>query len=255
MSPALALLVAASAEAAPICTDRPAKANAVCTVPAGRIQLESSAADWSVTMFGGTRAELVTIGASVLKIGVSASSDLQLGVTPYARLTVRQFGQRSRASGFGDLAVRYKHRLTRDSASVQVGTIAFVKLPTAADGLGNSKVEGGLAVPISFALAGPVTATLGPELDVLADSIGDGHHFAVVNLLNLSAPVAPRLTIAGELWTNSNFDPAGTAKQASADAALAYGVSDNLQLDGGANFGLTRSTPDVELYVGTSIRF
>jgi hypothetical protein len=73
--------------------------------------------------------------------------------------------------------------------------------------------------------------------------------------LNLSAPVAPRLTIAGELWTNSNFDPAGTAKQASADAALAYGVSDNLQLDGGANFGLTRSTPDVELYVGTSIRF
>jgi hypothetical protein len=166
MSLALALLVAASAEAAPICTDRPAKANAVCTVPAGRIQLESCAADWTVTMFAGTRAELLTIGASVLKIGVSASSDLQLGVTPYARLTVRQFGQRSRASGFGDLAVRYTHRLTRDSASVQVGTIAFVKLPTAADGLGNSKVEGGLAVPISFALAGPVTATLGPTVTI-----------------------------------------------------------------------------------------
>ena len=33
---ALMLAAAAAAEAAPICTDRPTKANAVCTVPAGQ---------------------------------------------------------------------------------------------------------------------------------------------------------------------------------------------------------------------------
>ena len=49
--------------------------------------------------------------------------------------------------------------------------------------------------------------------------------------------------------------PAGTVKQASADAALAYAVSNRLQLDAGANLGLTRETPDVELYVGASVRF
>ena len=38
MSPALALLLAAAVETTPICTDRPAKANAVCTVPAGMVQ-------------------------------------------------------------------------------------------------------------------------------------------------------------------------------------------------------------------------
>jgi hypothetical protein len=255
MSPALALLAAAAAQAEPICADRPAKATAVCTVPAGRFQLESTAAGWSLTSIGATRAELLTIGASAFKFGLSATSDLQLSVTPYARLAITQFGERSRASGFGDMSVRYKQRLTGESSSVQVGAIAFVKLPTAAKSLGNNKVEGGLALPISFAVGGPVTMTLGPEADLLADAMGSGYHVAAVNVANLSAPVAPRLTVSGELWNSLNFDPAGTVQQTSADAAVAYAVSNDLQLDAGANVGLTRDTPDLEFYAGASIRF
>jgi hypothetical protein len=255
MSPVLALLAAAAARAGPICADRPAKATAVCTVPAGMFQLESTAAGWSLTNIGATRAELLTIGASALKVGLSATSDLQLSVTPYARATVTKSSQRSRATGFGDMSVRYKRRLTGESSPVQVGGIALVKVPTAARGLGNNKVDGGLAVPISFAVGGPVTMTLGPEVDLSADAMGSGYHAAAVNVVNLSAPVASRLTVSGELWNSFNFDPAGTVRQASADAALAYAVSSDLQLDAGANVGLTQDTPDLELYAGASIRF
>lgn len=77
----------------------------------------------------------------------------------------------------------------------------------------------------------------------------------MVNLVNLSLPVASRWTAAAELWTNLNFDPAGRVEQASADAALAYAASDDLQFDIGANVGLTRDTPDIELYAGLSFRF
>jgi hypothetical protein len=254
---ALALLaspVAAAGEPAPICTDRPTKANALCTVPAGRLQLETSAVGWSLTKLDGSRSELLTIGSSFAKIGLSDRSDLQVGFTPYVRLTVKQDGSRNRVSGFGDVVVRYKRRLTSDAAKLQVGVIPFVKLPTAADGLGNGKAEGGLAVPISFP-AGAATLTLGPELDLIADADGGGRYFGLINLVNLALPVAPRLTFAGEIWTNFNFDPAGTAKQASADAALAYALSNGLQLDAGANLGLTRDTPDLELYGGLSVGF
>jgi hypothetical protein len=151
--------------------------------------------------------------------------------------------------------IRYKHRFTRAEAPVQVALIPFVKLPTAKKGLGNRKVEGGVALPISFAAGGSVTAVLGPEVDLLADADGRGHHAAIVNLINLSGTIAPRLTLAGELWSNVNFDPADTLYQASADAALAYLVNDRLQLDGGVNVGLTRDTPDLEIYAGASIRF
>lgn len=249
------LLFATQAADAPICTDRPAKANSVCTVSSGRIQVETNVLSWSRTENRGVVTRTFSVGSSLVKFGLDDRSDLQLGFTPFVRTSVSEAGQRESLSGFGDVVVRYKHRLNNDGDPVQVALVPFVKLPTARRGIGNRKVEGGLAAPISFPLAGPVTATLGTEIDLVADGDGDGRHAALVNLVNLSASVAPRLTLAGELWTNFNFDPAGTVRQASADAALAYAISDDFQVDAGANLGLTRATPDVELYAGFSIRF
>ena len=254
LAPLAAANAAAEPAGPPICTDRPSKANGTCTVPAGRVQLEAGTIGWSLTKADGVRTEVLTAGSSFAKIGLSDRSDLQVGVTPYARLTVEQDGMRDGTSGFGDIVVRYKHRLTRDDAPVAVGIIPFVKLPTAEDGLGNGRVEGGLAVPISLA-AGGATVTFGPELDLLADSDGSGRHAALVNLVNVAFPAAPRLTLAAELWSNLNFDPAGTSTQASADASVAYLISNEVQVDAGVNLGLTRDTPDLELYAGASIRF
>lgn len=251
----LAIAGPACAQDAPICTDRPARANAVCTVPGGRFQLETSALGWTLTRGPGGRSELLSVGSSFAKIGLTDRSDLQVGLIPFAELRSRAAGASDRVSGFGDVLVRYKHRLTPAEARVQLAVIPFVKLPTAAQGLGNETVEGGVAIPISFALAGPVTMTLGPELDALADADGSGRHPALVNLINISLPIARRWTVAGELWTSINFDPAGTVEQASADAAVAYALSKNLQLDLGANLGLTAATSDLELYAGLSIRF
>jgi len=236
---------------APICTDRPAKANAVCTVPAGKWQLEAAAADRLRFEQGDSKAETLLLAATVVKYGVSGRSDLQLAFAPYVR--VSSVGDRR--SGFGDVTLRYKHRLTGAGSAVQVAAIPFVKLPTAGRGIGNGKVEGGVALPISFTLAGPVTATLGPEVDLIADGDGHGRHLALVNLINFSASIVPRVTVVAELWTNFNFDPTGTAKQVSADAAVAYSVNPRFQFDAGANVGLTRDTPDIEIYAGASFLF
>jgi len=194
------------------------------------------------------------VASSLAKVGLSDRSDIEVGITPFVEVTASEAGQRSSLSGFGDVIVRYKHRLSSDGSRVQVALVPFVKLPTARRGIGNGKIEGGLAIPVSLALSGSMAVAFGPEVDLVADATGDGRHLALVNLVNLSAPVAPRLTLAGEIWTNVNFDPAGTVKQASADGAFAYSASDDLQLDLGANFGLTRDTPDIEVYAGFSIR-
>ena len=248
------LLLAEPAGDPPICTDRPAKANSTCTVPPGRVQLETSGVGWSRMANDGTVVETLSAGSSLAKLGLSDRSDIEIGITPFIKVSANEGGQWGSLSGFGDVIARYKHRLSSDGSPVQLALVPFVKLPTARRGIGNRKVEGGLAIPISLALPGSMAATFGPEVDLVANAAGDGRHLALVNLVNLSAPVAPRLTLAGEIWTNVNFDPAGTVKQASADGALAYTVSDDLQIDLGANFGLTRNTPDVEIYAGFSIR-
>ena len=77
----------------------------------------------------------------------------------------------------------------------------------------------------------------------------------MVQVLGISLSATKKLSLEAEYWERWNWDPAGTTRQASADGAVAYGVNNNLQLDAGANVGLNRQTPDIELYTGISARF
>lgn len=247
----LLLLAAAVAADTPICADRPAKANAVCTVPAGRFQIEFGAVDWARIKEEGAKVETASYGSTLFKLGLDGRSDIEINVTPYVHIT----GDEGKASGFGDMQVRYKRQLTSANAPVQVAILPFVTLPTAKHDIGDGKLEGGLAVPITFTVAGPLSATLGPEVDVLGDVDGHGYHAAIVNVVGLSANLTPKLSVGGELWSSTNFDPVETINQASADVAVAYVIGNDVQLDAGANFGLTRETPDLEFYGGISKRF
>lgn len=259
LSCTLALALAGAAQAqdeAPLCTDRPTKANATCTVPAGRWQIESDAFNITRNTGGGVRQTTTILANPYLKYGLTGGVDLQANWSPrvVARTTDRATGLSSRTTGVSDLILRAKVRAyAGDTASVSL--IPFVKAPTASRGLGNDRWEGGVAAPMSFSLADSWTLTLGPEVDLLADADGRGRHAALINLVNIARPVTGRLTLAGEVWSSLNFDPAGTVRQYSADVAAVYLLSPRVQLDVGANFGLNRKTPDAQVYAGVSTRF
>ena len=255
---AAALLASAAAHAddAPICADRPGKATATCTAPAGRWQVETGLADWSLQKGGGERDTSLAIGETTLKYGLTDRSDIEVDVTPWQRVTSRAAGLRESASGFGDLSILYKQRLTGDDAPVQVSALPFVKVPTAKHSLGNGKWEGGLLIPVSFAIGkSPFSVGLTPEIDWAADADGRGHHAAMAQVVSLGWQVSDKLNLSGELWGQWDWDPAGTIRQASADGAVAYLARKDLQLDAGANFGLNRATPDVEIYAGVAKLF
>ena len=248
---AAALSSAAWADDAPICPDRPSKGTGTCTVPAGHWQVETGVGDWTHDRADGATSDFTMIGATLLKYGVSDRTDVELGIAPYQWLRAGD----DRASGFGDMLVRSKLRLTREDAPVQIAIDPFVKLPTANHSLGNGKVEGGITAPVAAPLGGPLSIAFAPEVDWRADGDGHGRHAAMVQLIDLGIAASERLSLTAELWGQWDWDPAGTGKQVSADGAVAYLAGQNLQLDAGANFGLNRQTPDVELYAGVSTRF
>jgi hypothetical protein len=74
-------------------------------------------------------------------------------------------------------------------------------------------------------------------------------------VVSLGLAATSKLNLSAELWRQWDWDPSGTIRQASADGAVAYLVSSEVQVDAGANLGLNRDTPDVELYAGVSKRF
>jgi Putative MetA-pathway of phenol degradation len=247
--------VSAADEQQPICADRPSKSTGECTVPAGHWQIETGLADWTHDSAGGITTDLTTIGSSLLKLGISGDADVELGFTPYEISRIGAGGAHERDAGFGDMFVRVKYRVTRDDAPVVVALDPFLKAPTAGHDLGNGKAEGGLLVPMSAQLGGILTVAVDPELDLLADDNGHGYHLATVQVVNVGAAVSDKLSVSAELWGQWNWEPRGTARQASADAAAAYLLSNDVQLDAGANFGLNRNTSDIELYTGVSMRF
>ena len=253
---ALILLAAASAPAdLTICADRPSKANGVCTVPAGHWQLEVSGVDWTRTSADGVRSDVFSAGSTFVKMGLDSQSDIEAGFTPFIRTSSRGNGVHENASGVGDLVLRYKRRLNGADSATQIGLIPFVKIPTAGHDLGNGKVEGGMVLPVSLATKTGISLTLGPEIDLLGDNDGEGYHAALANLVNVGFSATSQLSLSAELWNSLNFDPRGTVRQWSVDASAAYLASNRFQLDGGANFGLNRASPDVELYAGVSMLY
>ena len=256
---AAALALAGSAAAAgeqPICADRPGKSTPTCTAPAGHFQLETGLADWSLQKEGGERDTSLVLGETVVRYGLTDRSEVQVDVVPWQRQTSRAPGFRHSASGFGDVTLIYKHRLTSDAAPVQFALYPYVKAPTARHALGNGKWEGGLLVPIDGSIGkSPLSFNLTPELDWVADSDGRGHHAAMAQVAALGWQVSDKLSLSGDVWAQWDWDPAGTTRQASADGAVAYLLGKDVQIDAGANLGLNRNTPDVELYGGISKRF
>lgn len=251
---ALPAFIARADDASPICTDRPTKANATCTVPEGKWQLETDVGNYARDVRGGNSTETLYLINPYLKYGIGSHTDIEVNWAPDIRVRTSSNGEHHTTNGAGDLYVRLKTNLyAGDIFSASI--IPFVKAPTASHSIGNGQWEGGVAVPMSVAAGGGFTVTLGPELDALADADGHGRHLSVTNLINVSHPLTSKLSVAVEYWRGDNHDPAGHVMQESGDIAFVYVVNPDLQLDLGANMGLNNATPDTQMYLGLSYRW
>jgi hypothetical protein len=255
---ALLALVAAPALAAgsdeQICTDRPGKGNNACTVPKGAVQLETDLLNWMRMDAKGTRTDTILYTNPTLKFGLSDSADIQINIAPYEEVRTRTGAVSDRIGGVGDLFLRFKQRLTGASAKTQVALFPFVKLPTARRAIGNGAVEAGLAVPVNIDLPADFSLGISPEADLLLDEDESDRHLSAMTAINIGKTIG-KVNVAAELWGQEDFDPAGTTEQVSADVMATWTPRPKLQFDVGANFGLNRDTPGVQLYAGVSTRF
>ncbi|HTK35730.1 MAG TPA: transporter [Caulobacteraceae bacterium] len=259
---ALSVLVVAGAASAaepgerPFCPARPGKASPACTVDAGRVQLEIDAFDETFDKAGGVKTTDLTLGASQLRIGLTADAELQLAWTPYERQTAHGAGIDGAVSGVGDAVAGLKFNLTGNSDGFGAALQPFVKLPTAPRTIGDGKVEGGLTAPLSIPLAGGWSLGLSPEVDVSANESGSGYHAAGSLATGVSHALTPELSFGAELWVAQDF-VSRSPTQASADLMLAWtpGFAHDLQFDVGVNLGLTPAAAGAQAYAGIAKRF
>src|SRR6476619_2048320 len=176
----------AAADEQPICADRPSRSTGECTVPAGRWQIETGLIDWTHDHSDGVTSDFTILGSSLIKLGISDRADVEFGLAPIEIARARTGAGHDHEAGFGDMLVRAKYHLTREGAPIEAAVDPFVTIPTASHDFGNGKVEGGLVVPTDAQLGkSGLTVSLDPELDLLADADGTGHHLAMTQVLNV----------------------------------------------------------------------
>jgi hypothetical protein len=243
-----------------ICPDRPTKGTAPCTVDKGHLQLEADffAGGWNRD--GGVSEHDFTYANPTLKYGLTDSFDIEVNLPPMQSVSIHDdaTGQTTRNSGIGDMTFRAKWSLTANrSQGWNFAIEPFLKAPVAHAPIGNGAWEGGVLAPFAGNLNDKWSVDITPELDVVEDGAGGGRHTALAGSVGLTRAMGAGVSLTGELWTVTDFDPLGTSHQYSADFAVAwtpFGRKD-LQLDTGVNLGLNRATDDVEAYVGIAKRF
>jgi hypothetical protein len=232
---------AAAQDLRPFCAERPGKATPPCIVDADHLQLETGVAD-ALLQPGD---DVVTLGATELRFGITRRLEAQVGWAPL--LIGRQ-------TGVGDATLSLKLGLSdpdKDGPAVAAQLLATA--PTATHGFGAGGWTGGLRLPMQVT-RGDLSFAATPEVDVARNVSGHGDHAAGSVTLALGRAFGAT-SLGAELWGFVDDDPAGRTHQASFDLTAARGLGQNAQLDAGLNLGLTRATPDVELYVGVARRF
>jgi hypothetical protein len=236
-----------------ICPDRPGKGTSPCTVPTGHAQVEVGLFDESFQRRSGVTTDAGNAGSLLAKYGLTDRLDIEAGMALYQFQRTHSATQDVTIHDVGDLFLHAKYNpLTADGAFAFV-LDPFLKLPTAGR-LGNGAVEGGLVAPMAYDLGNNWSLAMTPEADILQNASGTGNHANLVNVVGLGRSFGS-LTLGAEVWTAQNFDPAGTVSQYSLDMTAAWIRDNDTQLDFGANLGLNRQTPDLEIYAGISRRF
>lgn len=239
--------------------DRPAKSYGPTTIDAGRVQLEMELSNYSYQSTDGIRTRTYVGPNPTARVGLTNSVELQLNMAPYVHQHVRDTvaDTSTSASGVSDLFARAKINLWgNEGGRTAFAIMPYVKFGTAPESLGgNRTTEYGVIAPLSITLPENRSLVINTEVDFLKNSLDSNFHNQYVNTISLSGPIAKDWTLTGELWSQINVDPARTIRQYSFDTALAWVPRPNFQWDIGANVGLNKDTPALQVYTGITRRF
>ena len=237
--------------------DRPDKTESPYTLDAGHFMLEMDFANYTYNQSDGTTTRAWNVAPFNLKAGLCNNVDVQIVFDNYlhVRTEDRQAGTTATQSGVGDLTARLKINLWGDDGGkTAFALLPFVKIPTSTDGLGNNAVEGGVIFPLAVKLPGDFDLGLETAFSCLRDDGDNNYHADFINSITLDHAIIGKLSgyleFFSDISTASHAGWIGTV-----DTGLEFLVTENVQLDCGCNFGVTRAADNFNPFAGITIRF
>jgi hypothetical protein len=240
-------------------TDGPGTTESPYTVDAGHFQIEMTFLAYTSERepFDGQRYELEAwaIAPMLLRLGLLNQFEAQLVLDPYVVVRERVGTNRMTVRGFGDTTVRLKYNFWgNDSGRTALAATPYLKFPTSSEGLGNNRLEGGLILPLTVNLPEDVWLGLTTRFDAVRDLAGPGYEMEFGN------SIAVGHDLIGNLFGYVEFFSAVSTERdapwvGTFNTGLIHGLTDDIQLNGGVNLGVTRSADDWSAFFGMAWRF
>ena len=234
-------------------TDRPDATESPYTVDMGHFQIETDFVSHANERIAGEHVSETVVAAFNLRMGLTRTTELGLFAAPWTtRSESSQDSVSSKARGFGDLGLRAKFNVWgNDAGNSAGGLIIDLSLPTAERGLGSDSVEGSLLLPFDFELGGGWGLGAMSGVNVRRNPGGSGFRPVLITTATISHDLTEQLGAFAELTSEVGDGTAVTAF----DIGLTWAMNPNLQLDVGANIGLSAAANDLEVFAGASRRF
>jgi hypothetical protein len=235
-------------------TDRPDKTESAYTVDAGRFQIETDLVAYTHDKEAGSTTRAIDVLPINLKVGLTHDTDLQVVYGAFSSTRTSGNGATETESGFGDVAIRLKHNLWgNDGGRTAFALMPFVKIPANTLASLNDDVEGGLIAPLAIDLGHGVGLGLMTEIDILKSDMG-GYDPSFVNSATVSFELTERMGVYVEAFVERST-ASGADTVVTIDGGVTFAVTENLQLDAGANVGVTDAADDLNVFVGLSQRY
>ncbi len=247
------------AHARELSTDRPDMTESPYTVPAGRFQFEIDVVNYTRDVSGAgsarTRTESLALAPVNMKVGLLPNLDAQLVVETYVRDRERVLTSSSAVSSsrVGAITGRTKLNLWgNDGGRTAFGLMPFVAFVPRAGG--GRYVNAGLIVPLSVDLGAGFGLGTMAEFDVEKSEASGDYHTVFVNSITVGRDLAENLGAYLEFFSAATTE-SGAGWIRTLNFGMTRGLGGNVQLDLGANFGLSRVADDFNPFLGLSFRF
>jgi len=245
-------LLAATARAEPLSSDRPGVSNPPNVVAPGAIQLEGGFAFERETQAVDPHTSTLSVPQGLLRVGLLSFLEARVYADGY--VYEKRHGDTNRSSGsdfsLGSRAQLFDQRGIRPKTALEFD----LSLPTGSAAVTSDGVDPSGTILVEWGLG--ERFVVDANLVLASTSLGksDPHRaFQVAPSVSLSASIARRAGAFIEYYASlSNH---GVADEHSVDGGFTWLVDDNLQLDVSAGAGLNRAAPDYFVSAGAAWRF
>ena len=232
-------------------TDRPDATESPFTVDRDHLQLEMDVTTYTEDRFDGVRVTEWELAPFNLRYGIATNVEAGIFIVPHRRVTVQPRDEpKTRTSGVGDTTLRMKVNFWgNDGGPTALGMMVDVKLPTAANGMGNGHTDGALTFPVAYEVGGGWAGAAMTSVEMVR--VGTSRRAVWVNTITFARDLFADTGGFVEL-TSAAGDGAHVA---TFNCGVTRALGPRLQLDCGVNVGISRVAPDLTVFAGLARKF